>query len=159
MKNLILSAAFLVVATAYSATNYAHSTLNKDTLRHKDRAEKVRKSNMNMEIVYSTDVNAFCKLITTGDYDSVENMIKAGANINEKSVGMTPLMYAARYNRAPIVKLLIANGANLKLKSNKGYTALKYAKISNATDAYKVIEKALADQKAAKKAKRKQRKS
>lgn len=159
MKNLILLSAFLVVATAYPATNLNSSSLNKDTLRHKDKVEKVRKNNMNMEVVYSTNVSAFCKLITTGDYDSVENMIKAGTNINEKSVGMTPLMYAARYNRVPIVKLLIANGAKLNAKSDKGYTALKYAKLSNADDAYKVIEKAIADQKAAKKAKRKKRRS
>ncbi|RPD91252.1 ankyrin repeat domain-containing protein [Aureibaculum marinum] len=110
---------------------------------------------MDLNIVYSTNVDAFCKLITTGDYKAVKSMIEAGVDIDKKSVGMTPLMYAARYNRVDVVKLLIANGANLKAKSDKGYTALKYAKISKAHDTYKIIEEALKSQKAERKAKRK----
>ena len=115
---------------------------------------KVETSKMNLNVVYSTSVSTFCKLITTGNYDAVKSMITAGVGIDKKSIGMTPLMYAARYNRVGIVKLLIANGANLKEKSNKGYTALKYAKISKAHDTYKIIEEALKSQKAERKAKR-----
>ncbi|MBJ2176162.1 ankyrin repeat domain-containing protein [Aureibaculum sp. A20] len=111
-------------------------------------------NSINLDIVYSTNVNAFCKLITTGNYDAVKSMIIAGVDIDKKSVGMTPLMYAARYNNVNIVKLLIANNANLKVKSDKGYTALKYAKISKAHDTYKIIEDAT---KAKKKAKRKRK--
>ena len=97
----------------------------------------------NNEVILTLEVNTFCKLITKGDIDAVKSMIKAGTNINQKSVGMTPLMYAARYNRVEIVSLLIANGANLKTKSNRGYTALEYAEMSKANDAYNIISDAL----------------
>ena len=53
---------------------------------------------------------------------------------------MTPAMFAARYNKAEILELLIANGANLKTKSDKGYTAEKIAELSNASDALEVLK-------------------
>lgn len=86
-----------------------------------------------------TELDAFCKLIQQGNFEAVKSMIEAGVNINKKSIGMTPLMFAARQNRVKIVKLLIANGADLNVKSDKGYTALKYAKMSKAWDAYNII--------------------
>ena len=87
-----------------------------------------------------------------GDYDAVESLIKEGVDVNKKSNGLTPLMFAARHNKVKIAKLLIANGAKLKLKSDKGYTALKYAEISNATEAKMIIKKALIAQKNKRKA-------
>jgi hypothetical protein len=41
------------------------------------------------------------------------------------------------------LELLIAEGADLKTKSDKGMTAKKYAKMSNANEALSVIESAL----------------
>ena len=150
MKNLILLSA-LVFGLAVHA-NPVNDTIK--NVKMDNNISNMERSSMNLNIVYSTNVNAFCKLITTGNYDAVKSMIVAGVDINKKSVGMTPLMYAARYNNVNIVKLLIANGANLKVKSDKGYTALIYAKISKAHDTYKIIEDAL---KAKKKAKRKRK--
>jgi len=97
----------------------------------------------NNEVIFVTEVNTFCKLISKGDIETVKSMIDAGTNINQKSVGMTPLMYAARYNRVEIVNLLIAQGANLKTKSNRGFTALEYAEMSKAKDTYNIISDAL----------------
>ncbi|MET2986661.1 ankyrin repeat domain-containing protein [Aureibaculum conchae] len=147
MKNLILLFAFVFGLTV-------NANPIKDTTKNA-KIEKVESSKMNLNIVYSTSVSTFCKLITTGNYDAVKSMINAGVDIDKKSIGMTPLMYAARYNKVDIVKLLIANGADLKEKSNKGYTALKYAKISKAKDTYNIIAEALEAQKAERKAKRK----
>ncbi|MDY7395960.1 ankyrin repeat domain-containing protein [Aureibaculum sp. 2210JD6-5] len=150
MKNLILLFA-LVFGLSVNANPIKDTTKNASVEKN---TSKIEANKMNLDIVYSTSVNTFCKLITTGNYDAVKSMIKAGIDINEKSVGMTPLMYAARYNRVDIVNLLIANGADLKAKSNKGYTALKYAKISKAHDTYKIIEAALKAQKDKKKARK-----
>ena len=105
-------------------------------------------------ITYSktVNVNAFCKLIQMGDYDAVKSLIKNGEDINKKSVGLTPLMYAARHNKAAIAKLLIESGAKLKLKSDmRNMTALKWAKISGAKDSYKVLKDAIETQKALRK--------
>jgi len=52
-------------------------------------------------------------------------------------------MYAAKYNKTDILKLLINQGANLKLKTNKGMTAMKYAKLHGATEAYDIIKTVL----------------
>ena len=131
MKKLFLSLA-LVAGMAVSA---APLTFN----------EPIEASNN--EAIFTIEVSTFCKLITKGDIETVKSMIAAGTDVNERSKGMTPLMYAARYNKVEIVKLLIENGANLKArstaKSSKGYTALKYAKVSKAHDTYKIISEAL----------------
>jgi ankyrin repeat protein len=89
-------------------------------------------------------VSAFCKLIQMGDYDAVKSLIEAGENVNKKSNGLTPLMFAARHNKAKIAKLLIESGAKLKTKSDRGkMTALDMAKRSKAIDAIQVIKEAL----------------
>ena len=127
MKKLFLSLA-LVSGMAVSA---APLTFN----------ESVDTSNN--AVIFTLEIDTFCKLITKGDIEAVKSMIEAGTNINQKSVGMTPLMYAARYNRVEIVSLLIAQGADLKTKSNRGFTALEYAEMSKANDTYNAISDAL----------------
>jgi len=73
--------------------------------------------------------------IAKGDVETVKKFIEYGADVNEKSNGMTPLMVAARYNQVEIIKLLLSKGANLKLTDDKGLSALRYAELSNATQA------------------------
>lgn len=86
-------------------------------------------------------INSFCKAIMQGDIATVKSLIALGENVNQKSLGMTPAIFAARYNQAEILELLIENGANLSLKSDKGRTIKEYAQLSNATEALEVIEK------------------
>ena len=123
MKNLFLTAA-LLLGLAVNATPFANNSTVEDTITI-------------TTIVTETD--AFCTLIKQGNFEAVKGMIEAGADINKKSLGMTPLMYAARQNRVEIVKLLIANGADLKAKSDRGYSAKEYAEMSKAWDAYNII--------------------
>ncbi|SNR67832.1 ankyrin repeat domain-containing protein [Lutibacter flavus] len=135
MKKIFLSIALLTVAFA--------------------SAENFRVQNENYSLNYIMNVNSFCKLIQMGDYETVKTLIADGVDINEKSAGLTPLMFAARHNKVKIAKLLIANGAKLNTKSDrKGFTALKWAEISNAKEAYVVIENALMEKKAKKKQRR-----
>ncbi|RDY58094.1 ankyrin repeat domain-containing protein [Flagellimonas nanhaiensis] len=95
--------------------------------------------------VYSVafEPNTFCKAIMKGDVETVKKLIELGEDVNRKSLGMTPAHFAARYNQPEILKLLIENGANLKKRSDKGYTAKRYAEMSNATQALEVIENAM----------------
>ena len=88
-------------------------------------------------------VSPFCISIAKGDLETVKKLIDRGIDINQKSNGMTPLMYAARFNRADIAKLLIAKGAKLKTKSDKGKTAYQYAKLFKAKDVMAILETAL----------------
>jgi ankyrin repeat protein len=81
--------------------------------------------------------------ISKGDVETAKKLIEYGANVNEKCNGMTPLMMAARYNNVEIIKLLLEKGADLRIKDSKGFTALKYAQLSNAKEAEAAIKEAL----------------
>ncbi|MGS2741207.1 ankyrin repeat domain-containing protein [Sinomicrobium sp. M5D2P17] len=99
--------------------------------------------NYKVEVTKITNVSPLCLAISKGDVETVKKFIELGSDVNEKSRSMTPLMYAARYNKTEIIKLLIANGAKLKAKDDNGFTALKHAELSNATEAATVIKEAL----------------
>lgn len=73
--------------------------------------------------------------ISKGDVATVKKLISYGIDINQKSNDMTPLMIAARYNRVEIINLLLEKGAKLNTTNKKGFSALKYAQLSNAKDA------------------------
>lgn len=80
------------------------------------------------------EVSPFCLSIVKGDIETVKKLIELGANVNTQSNGMTPAMYAAKFNRAAILKLLVKHGAELKKRSEKGMTANDYAKKTNAKE-------------------------
>ncbi|MEO0527811.1 MAG: ankyrin repeat domain-containing protein [Bacteroidota bacterium] len=124
---LTVAAACLLVVTGVSAGNT--TDLN-----------EVKMTTTTLEYV---EISSFCKAIVEGDYDTVKRMIELGENVNRKSLGMTPVMFAARYNQAEILELLIQHGAKLKGKSEKGFTAKRYAELSNAKEALAVIETAM----------------
>ncbi|MBP0904480.1 ankyrin repeat domain-containing protein [Mariniflexile gromovii] len=105
-----------------------------------------KSANFNVEnhnVVKAFKVNSFCVSIAKGDIETVKKLLSLGEDVNQKSNGMTPVMYAAKYNRTEILQLLIAKGADLKAKSDKEKTAADYAKLHGATDAYAIIEEAL----------------
>lgn len=100
----------------------------------------VEKSNL-LEIVKPAPaVSPFCMSIVKGDIETVKKLIDLGVDINEKSNGLTPAMYAAKFNQTEILKLLVLKGANLKLKSDDGYKAIKYAQLSNAKESLAYLE-------------------
>jgi len=88
-------------------------------------------------------VNSFCVSIALGDLDTVQKLLALGEDVNQVSNGMTPAMYAAKYNRTKILKLLITRGADLKVKSTKRMTALQYAKLHGAKDTEAIIKNVL----------------
>jgi ankyrin repeat protein len=106
-------------------------------------AGNLNKSIPNYQSASKFKVSPFCVSIAKGDFDIVKKLVELGADVNQKSEGMTPVMYAAKYNRTDILKLLIANGADLRAKSDKGMTALKYAELHKAEDAKAILEDAL----------------
>ena len=92
------------------------------------------------EAVYGSMVSPLGVAISKGDVESVRKFIEYGADVNELTNGMTPLMIAARYNKTEIIKILISKGANLNQKDENGFTALKYAELSNATEAIQLLK-------------------
>ena len=87
----------------------------------------------------SGKATALAVAIAKGDVETVKKFVSYGIDINEKSNNMTPLMLAARYNKVEIINLLLENGANVKATNSKGFTALKYAQLSNAAEAVTVL--------------------
>jgi ankyrin repeat protein len=75
-----------------------------------------------------------------GDLITVKKFVEYGADVNEKSNGMSLLMIAARYNKVEIIKFLLSKGAHLNDKDENGYTALKHAELSNATEAIELLK-------------------
>lgn len=78
--------------------------------------------------------------ISKGDLETVKKFIEYGADVNQMSEDLTPLMIAARYNKCEIIKVLLANGAKPNTKNDRGYTALKYAELSNASEAAALLK-------------------
>ncbi len=120
------SVVIVAIAMAFSVT-----TLN---------AKNVISNTSDIEVVTKkSSVSPFCLSIVKGDIETVQKLIDLGVNVNKTSKGLTPAMYAARYNRLDILKLLVENGAKLNIKSDRGMTAEKYAEASNATDTLNFI--------------------
>ncbi|KFF09890.1 MULTISPECIES: ankyrin repeat domain-containing protein [Flavobacterium] len=106
-------------------------------------SNSVQHSFANDKIIVSTyDSTPLNVAISKGDIETVKKFIEYGANVNETADGMSPLMTAARYNKVEILKILIEKGANVDAKDEKGYTALKYAELSNAKDAVAILKHA-----------------
>jgi len=104
---------------------------------------KATNTEADITIVSPDDLSAFCKAVMQGDVDTVKKFIELGEDVNQKSLGKAPIHYAARYNKAEVLKVLIENGADLKKRCDGGMTAMKYAKLSHATEAIAVLEDAM----------------
>ena len=96
-------------------------------------------SNNSLEVKTQSKISSFCLAIVKGDIETVKKLIELGSNVNEVSNGLTPAMYAAKFNKVEILKLLVKNGADLRKRSDKGFTARRYAQLSNAEDALKYL--------------------
>jgi ankyrin repeat protein len=89
---------------------------------------------------FSAIVTPLSVAIMKGDIDTVKKFIEYGADVNEYSNGLSPLMIAARYNKTDIITFLLSKGARLNEKDEQGFTALKYAELSNANDAIQLLK-------------------
>jgi len=80
--------------------------------------------------------------VAQNDYKTVKKFLELGSNVETKgkTMGMTPLMYAARYNNVEMLQLLVANGADFNAKSKMGLKAIQYAELSNATEAVAFLD-------------------
>lgn len=92
-------------------------------------------------IISYDDVTPLCVAIIKGDIEVVKKFVEYGTDVNQKSNGLTPLMIAARSNKVEIVKFLLEN-PNIKIneKDSNGFTALKYAELSNATETIEILK-------------------
>lgn len=104
-------------------------------------AKPLKSSTSILKTEQAVGVSSFCNAIVKGDLQTIKSMIALGEDVNQKSLGMTPAIFAARYNRVEILKVLIANGAKINIKCDKGWGIKKYAEAANATEALHLINK------------------
>lgn len=80
--------------------------------------------------------------VAQNDYKTVKKFLELGSDVEAKgkTMGMTPLMYAARYNNVEMLQLLVVNGADFNAKSKMGLKAIQYAELSNATEAVAFLD-------------------
>nr|WP_294937766.1 ankyrin repeat domain-containing protein [uncultured Flavobacterium sp.] len=105
-------------------------------------ASNVETSTSKNVAIVKYDVTPLFVAISKGDLATVKKFVEYGVDVNEAKNGMTPLMYAARYNNPEIAKFLIEKGANIDAKNHNGYTALKLAEGGKATKVAEVIRAA-----------------
>lgn len=97
-------------------------------------------SNHSFEVSITSEVSSFCLAIVKGDIETVSKLIELGTSVNEVSLGLTPAMYAAKFNKVEILELLVKHGADLNKRSDKGFTAKRYAQLSNANEALEFFD-------------------
>jgi ankyrin repeat protein len=124
---LIAATAFLFLCTTVLANNQ----------------NQIDYSKVNPISLEKSEISSFCKAIVKGDIELVKKLISLGEDVNQKSLGKTPAIFAARYNKAEILKLLIANGADLNIKSDGGFTITEIAQSANANEALEIISSAM----------------
>ena len=129
MKICILYPAALALWLAFPATTTSESLPVSPVWEAENRA--------------SVTISRFCQAIVQGDAAAVRWMIARGENVNGKSLGKTPLIFAARYNRTEIIALLLDSGADPKLRCDRGQTALEYAERSDACEAAALLKNAM----------------
>jgi len=86
-------------------------------------------------------VNALCEAALKGDLEKVKMLINNGVDVNQKSNGMLPIHYAARYNRVEVIKTLITSGSKIHARCDKGFTALRHAEKTNAKEAADLLKR------------------
>lgn len=115
-KTVIILGAILVFASTTNASNATAKTKN--------------------QIEFSVYGKSPLHLaISKGDIEAVKKFVTYGTNTNKMVNNMTPLMVAARFNQCEIIKILLANGADLSIENAHGFTALHYAEYAKSTEA------------------------
>ncbi|WP_282117463.1 ankyrin repeat domain-containing protein [Cellulophaga baltica] len=127
MKNLVYTFGIIATMTLSSVANaHVHPT---------DKSAKVETTSIK-------NVAPLSIAVAQSDLSTVRKFIEFGADIEVKTEvnGMTPLMYAARFNNVDMIKLLLDNGADKEAVSKLGFTASKYAELSGATAALALLK-------------------
>jgi len=79
-------------------------------------------------------------------FDFAKQFILSGVNVNYQypasknyADGMTPLLYASKWNNLELTKLLVENGANINVRAKDGNTALTMAQTNGNKEIYNYL--------------------
>lgn len=92
---------------------------------------------------FKTENNAYTLLALAIKMKSTrifQKLIDNKADLEKICDGKTPLMFAAKYGDVPMAKKLLENGAKKETVTDKGFTALDYAKKYNQPELIKLLQ-------------------
>ncbi|PWN69925.1 ankyrin repeat domain-containing protein [Chryseobacterium phosphatilyticum] len=140
-KTFIFIIAFssLNLTSAQELTNEHKQMLKYDNTAY--FAALVNKENINA--CYPIENNAYTLLglaIKMNSRQVFQKLIDEKADVEKSCDGKTPLMFAAKYGNTELAKKLLTNGAKKDTKTDKGYTALDYARKYEKPEMIKLLE-------------------
>ena len=142
MNKLIFSAFMLLFSLASYAqqiTPEIKMMLKNDDISNFDKI--INKENINK--CYPIEEFSYSLLalsIKMNKPNVFKKLINEKANLDLICDDKTPLMYTVKYGNLDFAKLLLENGANKKAISNKGNTALDYAKKYDQKELIKILD-------------------
>jgi len=80
-----------------------------------------------------------------GNIEAVKQHIAAGTDVDAKTRGETPLLWAARFGQSQVAELLIAEGADVNAKNVVGQTPLHWAAMAGHKEIIELLIAAGAD--------------
>jgi len=80
-----------------------------------------------------------------GNIEAVKQHIAAGTDVDAKTRGETPLLWAARFGQSQVAELLIAEGADVNAKNVVGQTPLHCAAMAGHKEIIELLIAAGAD--------------
>nr|WP_314495429.1 ankyrin repeat domain-containing protein [uncultured Chryseobacterium sp.] len=141
MKKLILSASLLVF-TSYSGQELSDE--QKKMLRYDDVSDFSTIVNKeNIDRCYQNENNSYSFLALSIKLNSrkvFQKLIDEKASLEKVCDEKTPLMFAAKYGNTDLAKKLLDYGAKKEIKTDRGYSALDYAKKYEKTEVAKLLE-------------------
>ncbi|MCY0978794.1 ankyrin repeat domain-containing protein [Chryseobacterium wangxinyae] len=141
MKKLFL--AISMIAFSFLSAQEL-STEHKQMLKYDDAGNFTKLvSKENINICYKNEENSYSLLALSIKLNSkkvFQKLLDDKADLEKVCDGKTPLMFAAKYGNAEFAKKLLENGAKKEAKTEKGYTALDYAKKYEKSDVIKLLE-------------------
>lgn len=118
----------------FDGRNYplSHAVINENI----EEVEMLLKTiNPNSEIESGTGWNPLLMAVANGSSDITDILLKKGANPDKANLlGITPLLYACRYDDLPTIKKLIEYGADVDCIDKDGVSLLMLAVMSNSKE-------------------------
>ena len=121
------------VAVLALALSLSLPTVNASNLEHVSTPLTVVEEN--------PKVSPICVAAAKGDIEKLKQLINNGVSVNQKSNGMLPIHYAAKFNRLEAIKVLITSGSEIHTTCDKGLTALRHAEKTNAKEAAQFLKR------------------
>ena len=141
MKKLL----FTLAIAAFSDTSAQELSDDHKKMISYDSTEEFTKlvTKENIDLCFKTKDASYSLLALAIKADRpkvFQKLLDSNADLEKVCDGKTPLMFAAKYGNTEFAKKLIEKGANKSAKTEKGYTALDYAKKYEKPEIIKLLE-------------------